>query len=53
MNLIIIDFSFDVFSFIKKSNCDLFINEISIKINFSQDDCRFVLLYNKEKYESF
>ena len=26
---------------------------MSIKINFSQGDCRFVFFYNKEKHESF
>ena len=26
---------------------------MSIKINFSQDDYRFVFLYNKEKHKSF
>ena len=39
--------------FYKEKKCDLFINEMSIEINFSQGNCRFVFLYNKERHKSF
>ena len=54
MNLIIIDFFFDVFFFMKKENeVHSLMKYLSIKINFSQDDYRFVFFYDKKRNESF
>ena len=42
-----------MFFFYKEKKRGLFIDEILIEINFSQNDCRFVFFYDKGKNESF